>query len=74
MTKTVKALHFDIIKPIVKTKRGLSGGLEDLGNFKEGFCFKVISTAEESWIMCLDDANTKAQWIDTISKMKGASV
>jgi len=44
-----------IIKPIVKTKKGLSGGLEDIGNFREGFCFKVISVAEESWIVCNDN-------------------
>jgi hypothetical protein len=39
------------IKPIIKTKKGLTGGLEDIGNFKEGFCYKVITGAEESWIV-----------------------
>jgi len=72
LTKTMKSLHMDIIKPIVKTKKGLSGGLEDIGNFREGFCFKIISVAEESWIMCLDDITSKNQWIDTIEKIKGS--
>lgn len=60
------------IKPIVKTKKGLSGGLEDIGNFKEGYCLKVISLTDEAWIMCFENQTLKDQWIDTISKLKGA--
>lgn len=59
MTKTQKSLHMNIIKPIIRTKKGLTGGLEDIGNFKEGFCWKVISGAEESWIMCADSDSLK---------------
>ena len=54
LTKTVKSLAMPAIKPIVKTKRGLSGGIEDIGNFKEGYCIKVVSIAEESWIVIID--------------------
>jgi hypothetical protein len=43
MTKTVKSLSIHDIKPITKNSKGFSGGLEDLGNFKEGFCWKVIT-------------------------------
>jgi hypothetical protein len=32
------------MKPVIMTKKGFTGGLEDLGNFKEGFCFKVNGT------------------------------
>lgn len=60
------------IKPIIKTKKGLTGGLEDIGNFKEGFCYKVITGAEESWIMCNDSLTDKLKWMDAIIKIKGA--
>jgi len=40
------------IKPIIRTKRGLTGGLEDLGNFREGFCLKVLTDSDDAWIMC----------------------
>lgn len=72
LAKTQRSLHMDSIKPIIKTKKGLSGGLEDIGNFKEGFCFKVVSSAEESWVICLDDMTEKLQWMDALIKLKGA--
>jgi len=72
LTKTQRSLHMNIIKPIIRTKKGLTGGLEDIGNFKEGFCFKVISGSEESWIMCCDSDSDKLMWMDAIIKLKGA--
>ena len=80
MAKTQRSIHMNSIKPIIKTKKGLTGGLEDIGNFKEGFCFKVITGAEESWVvnfivwikMCNDNLTDKLKWMDAIVKIKGA--
>jgi len=62
-----------VIKPIVKTKKGLSGGLEDMGDFQEGFCFKVFANSPdaETWIICVDDLMEKAKWINEITSVKG---
>jgi len=45
IAKINKMLSINDIKPITKGKKGYSGGLEDIGNFKEGFCWKVILSA-----------------------------
>jgi hypothetical protein len=46
----------DNIKPIYKSaKKGIQGGVEDLGSFSEGDCFKINGLregAEVTWIMC----------------------
>lgn len=55
LVKTVKSMPTSAIKPIFIKKTGYSGGIEELGNFKEGFCFKINSLQggeELSWIMC----------------------
>jgi hypothetical protein len=31
-----------------------SGGLEDLGNFHEGFCWKIVASNDALWNMCAD--------------------
>lgn len=55
LVNTVKTLQLSAIKPVIKTPKGVTGGLEDIGNFAEGFCLKVnaMSEKEISWIMCL---------------------
>jgi len=40
----VDAFHPDVLK----------GGLEDIGNFKEGFCFRLNSRTEVIWNICAD--------------------
>ena len=61
LTKTKKTVPLAAIKPIIQTRRGftgtqshlLKGGLEDMGNYAEGFCFKVnaLGGEEETWIV-----------------------
>jgi len=41
LARTVDSLPLANIKPIYKTKIGFSGGLQDQGNFAEGFCFRL---------------------------------
>jgi hypothetical protein len=62
----MKFMAISAIKPITKTKNGLSGGVEDLGNFKEGFCWKVNADndgEEVTWIMCTLDLFEKETWM-----------
>lgn len=62
------------IKPISKAGNVYGGGLEDLGNFKEGFCFKVIQTNDDAWIMCTLNLKDKEEWMLTIFTIKGSAV
>ena len=34
--------------------RGPLGGLEDLGNYREGFCFRLKSKTNVIWNLCAD--------------------
>lgn len=54
------------------TKKGVSGGIEDIGNFKEGFCWKVVMDSEDVWIMCSDSIDDKEIWISAIRELKGS--
>jgi len=66
LARTVDALPLANIKPIVKTKKGFSGGLEDQGNFEEGFCFRVNAMGgpeELIWVICVEDLKTKDDWM-----------
>jgi hypothetical protein len=40
------------IKPVTEGKNGWSGGLIDVGNFVEGFCWAVVAESENQWVMC----------------------
>jgi len=62
MIRTAKSLLISEIKPIFKSVKGFSGGLEDLGNFKEGFCFKVI-TMNQEWVMCAESLPEKENFM-----------
>lgn len=42
LAQTVTSIPIAMIKPIFKSMKGYSGGIEDLGNFKEGFCFGIF--------------------------------
>lgn len=61
------------IKPVSKTSKGYGGGLEDIGNFKEGFCFKVVKSDDSSWIMCTENIKDKEEWMEAILTIKGAA-
>jgi len=57
------------IKPVSFTRNGYTGGVEDLGNFKEGFCWKVnafVDSEDSTWIMCSSDLFEKEAWMKII--------
>lgn len=64
-------LGIDEIKKTAKSSSGFSGGLEDLGKFKEGFCFKidVADPNDFPWIFCTNDMVEKEDWMDAIYKL-----
>ena len=40
---------------ILDSENGISGGVEEVGNFKEGFCFKLQGIQNKSkfyWVVC----------------------
>jgi hypothetical protein len=71
MTKTSKSLALAEIKPITKSSKGFSGGLEDLGNFKEGFCLKIISSDDDEWVVCTDNMEEKENFMEALAIVKG---
>jgi len=39
----------------VDGNKGITGGVEEVGNFKEGFCFKLQGTKNKNkyrWVVC----------------------
>ena len=50
----------------------MKGGVEDEGNFKEGFCFKLslILDGKKQYVICADDLNTKEEWMKGIVETK----
>jgi hypothetical protein len=72
LVKTVKSVTIAEIKPIVKTKKGYTGGLSDLGNFREGFCFKVALSDGPEWVMCSANLTDKEAWMVALAAIKGS--
>jgi len=74
ITKTQLFMPSQSIKPIVQGKNGPMGGVEELGNFKEGYCFKVNAVAtggDVTWIMCAPSLGDKNDWMKMIAESKG---
>ena len=83
--RNVETLNLDIIKPVPEDKR-LKGGIEDLGDFEEGKCIQISTVVpvifketfysgsdsgfSEHWIICTDDAKSKAKLLGTLIKLK----
>ena len=47
----------------------MKGGVEDVGDFKEGFCFKLsfIIDGKKEFIVCADDQAVKGQWMTQLA-------
>jgi hypothetical protein len=43
----------------------MKGGVEDVGDFKEGFCFKLsfLIDGKKEYIICADDVAIKTKWM-----------
>lgn len=47
----------------------MKGGLEEVGNFKEGFCFRIKSQTLAIWNLCADTFKDKAKWMQAIKPL-----
>jgi hypothetical protein len=62
MAKTYKSIELKWLEPInydPTNPESISGGLEDVGNFKEGYCFRIKSQTKVIWNFCADSMDQK---------------
>jgi hypothetical protein len=46
-------------------------GIQDFGNFSEGYCFKILTNANtDIWVFCADDEETKSRFMLWFKKLK----
>lgn len=71
IAKTYKSLELEWIEPVVTGDlvQGYKGGLEDIGNFKEGFCFRIKSQTNVIWNVCADTMEQKTKWMAQITEV-----
>ncbi len=53
------------IRKLLPQREEMKGGVEDVGDFKEGFCFKLsfLIDGKKEFIVCADDAEVKTKWM-----------
>lgn len=69
---TFDTLAIDKIKP-VSEKPGFevkNNGLQDFGNFSEGYCFKVLYEGDMNWIICSDTQAEKNNLMMRLKQLK----
>lgn len=64
-------LRFDYLSPIADHE-GYAGGIVDFGNFKEGYCFKLITNQGGifTWIVCTSTSVEKLMMMRIIKQLK----
>ena len=50
----------------------MKGGVEDVGDFKEGFCFRLqfMLDGKKEFIVCADDEDIKTKWMTSMANAK----
>ena len=69
--KKYKNVFVSVILSDVVAQNGLKGGIEDLGNFKEGYCFviKYIHIGEKIMLeVCTETGVLKQDWMNILRK------
>lgn len=70
MTSTVDILELkDLYDIEIQGDGGFKGGVEDLGNFKEGFCLLLKGKnkiMKFKWVVCAEDINEKFEILKKI--------
>ena len=65
---------YDIIKisDIKSNKDNIQygGGIENYGDFKEGYCFKIIMKNDDSFTICADKKQEKEIWMNSLFLLK----
>jgi hypothetical protein len=78
LQKTVDTLYVENIKPVIESKSygeispANTNGIQDFGNFSEGFCLKVLSSKPrgETWIICADSDQDKTNFMNVVKQLK----
>ena len=78
--KTYDVLNIEGILPVMETRgfgeKSQSGsnknGIQDFGNFSEGFCFKVLNSRPraETWVVCADSEADKTRFMSILKQLK----
>jgi len=45
------------------------GGIRDLGNFRDGFCFRLKTKMNAAWDICADSMREKEKWMEAIESV-----
>ena len=81
LQKTIDVLNIENIRPIVEApgfeetkdkNRTNLNGIQDFGNFAEGFCFKILVSRPkiESWVLCAATLDEKNKFMNLIKAEK----
>ena len=70
-TQNFDVINIATIKPVTE-ESAYKGGIEEFGNFKEGYCFKVKTESGESfvWILCFQDRQNKKKLMLAMKRLK----
>ena len=67
MTKTVNVIQINSLQEQTQHGTTYKGGIEDMMEFKEGFCFVLnqmtSATRLDKWILCTDTLKAKKMWM-----------
>jgi hypothetical protein len=69
--KIVQSMMIDNLVPVISTSP-VRGGVEDIGNFDEGYCFMlkfVKSMKHYIWEICADSLEIKDNWMQAIIRL-----
>ena len=72
ISKTQAVIPYSSLYPQEPANSKFLGGVEDIGNFKEGFCFKLKqrSSGTIEWIVCADTPDEKGQWLGILANLR----
>lgn len=68
ITKVFEVIKINEIKD--NDKNAFIGGIENYGDFKEGFCFNINMKNEDKITICSDTQIEKEKWMNSIYKLK----
>lgn len=65
VAKTYKSLELSWLEPTTAdaVTSEYHGGMEDIGNYREGFCFRLKSKTGIAWDVCADTLDLKQRWM-----------
>lgn len=69
-TTQYDVLKVDYIKPVLEDDR-FEGGIQDFGSFKEGECFKVLTSQAGKWIwvICTEENSDKVKLMSILKRI-----